>query len=235
MEKQDLCEWTSRALRAALTPNNIRAGFRSTRIWPLDRTVVRDKMHVAAGFEATCEASGAGHGGCGMTGPAGHPSAAIGDGEQPAGHRGKATGLDGTGDTALVRLDVGFASIGAESDSVHGNPQTEIESEHDETNVEVQLCSPGHDRNNRLLHFYMDVPNAHESTYDVCDRSVGIDPGFHTQLREDDDHDINSFFALPELIPARKRKRQQPLLDFTRSKILTSQAYTEGCQRLFAQ
>ena len=38
--KQDLCEWTSRALRAALTPNNIRAGFRSTGIWPLNRTAV---------------------------------------------------------------------------------------------------------------------------------------------------------------------------------------------------
>ena len=192
-------------------------------------------MHAAAGFEADCEASGAGQGGCGVTGLAGHPSAAIEDGEQPADHRGRATGLAGTRDIASVRLDISPASTGAESDSTHGSPQTETESEHDETNIEVQVCSPGHDRNTRPLHFYVDVPDAHESTYDVCDWSVGIDPGFHAQLREDDDHDISSFLALPELIPTRKRKRQQPLLDFTRSKILTSQAYTDGCERLLAQ
>ena len=99
----------------------------------------------------------------------------------------------------------------------------------------MQVCSPGHDQNTRPLHFYMDVPDAHERTYPVCDQSVGIDPGFQAQLREDDDHDISSFLALPELISARKRKRQQPLLDFTRSKILISQAYTEGCERLLVQ
>ena len=78
--KQDLCEWTSRALRVALTPNNIRAGFQSTRIWPLDRTAVRDKMHAAAGFAANCEDLGAGQGGCGVTRPAGYLDAATGDG-----------------------------------------------------------------------------------------------------------------------------------------------------------
>ena len=81
----------------------------------------------------------------------------------------------------------------------------------------------------------MNVPDAHESTYPVCDWNVGINLDFQAQLREDDHHDISSFLVLPELIPARKRKRQQPLLDFTRSKILTSQAYTEGCERLLAQ
>ena len=81
----------------------------------------------------------------------------------------------------------------------------------------------------------MDVADAHESTYDACDRNVAIDADFHAHLRQERDHDITTFLALPELIPARKRKRQQPLLDFTRSKILTSQAYTEGCERLLAQ
>ena len=100
---------------------------------------------------------------------------------------------------------------------------------------EVQVRSPGHDQNTRLLHFYVDVADGHKSTYAACDRSVPIDPNFQARLRENDDHDISSFLVLPELIPARKRKRQQPLLDFTRSKILTSQEYTEGCERLLTQ
>ena len=58
--KQDLCEWTSRALKAALTPNNIKAGFRSTGIWPLDCTATRGKMHAAVGFEVDIDTADAG-------------------------------------------------------------------------------------------------------------------------------------------------------------------------------
>ena len=205
--KQDLCEWMSRALRAALTPNNIRAWFQSTRIWPLDRTAVRDKMHAAAGFEANCKASGPGQGGCEVTGPAGHLGVATGDGEQPASHYGRAIGLAGIGDKPPDKVDVGPASTSVESDSADEPPQTETNNERDETSAEVQVCSPADDRNTRRLHFYVDVPDAHESTYPTCDRSVGINPGFQTQLPKDDDHDIISFVVLPELIPARKRKR----------------------------
>ena len=64
---------------------------------------------------------------------------------------------------------------------------------------------------------------------------MGIDPTFHAQLQHENEHDISTSLALPKIIPARKRKRQQSLLDFTRSKILNSQAYTEGCERLLAQ
>ena len=37
------------------------------------------------------------------------------------------------------------------------------------------------------------------------------------------------------MIPGRKRKRQQPLLDFSNSKFLTSTAYTEAYEELLAQ
>ena len=233
--KQELCEWTSRALKASLTPNNIRAGFRSTGIWPLDRTVVRKKMHVAVGFEVDVEDVGAGQGSGGVTRPVGNPGAAIGDGQQPVGHHGKAIRLAGSREPAELRFDVGPASIGAESDSAHDVPHTEIEIKDNETNVEVHLSSPGRGCNDRPLHYYVDVPDAKKSTYDACDKNVGIDPSFHVQLQEENEHDISTFLALLELIPARKRKRQQPLLDFTKSKILTSQAYTEGCERLLVQ
>jgi hypothetical protein len=41
--------------------------------------------------------------------------------------------------------------------------------------------------------------------------------------------------SLPELIPAKKRKRQQPLLDFTQSIILTSTDYSKGLQEILAK
>ena len=167
-----------------------------------------------------------------VTGPAGHPGAATGKEEEPAGHRGRATGLAGSEDTTTDRGGVGPAE---EPASEGDEPPSDADMEEDGTYAEVQVRSPGHDQNTRPLHFYVDVPDGHKSTYPACDRSVGIDPDFHAQLQEDDDHDISSFLILPELIPARKRKRQQPLLDFTRSKILTSQTYTEGCERLLAQ
>ena len=43
------------------------------------------------------------------------------------------------------------------------------------------------------------------------------------------------FLALPEIIPARKCKHRQSLLDFTKSKILTSRIYSEGYKRVLAQ
>ena len=49
--KQDLREWTSKALQYALTPTNIKAGFRKAGIWPLDWNVARDAMHPSVGFE----------------------------------------------------------------------------------------------------------------------------------------------------------------------------------------
>ena len=58
VEKQELCKWTSRALKVALTPNNIRAGFRSTGIWPLDRTAALKRMHAVAGFATDVDEAG---------------------------------------------------------------------------------------------------------------------------------------------------------------------------------
>ena len=61
-------------------------------------------------------------------------------------------------------------------------------------------------------------------------RHVSIDLAFHAHLQQHKEENISRFLALPEVISARKRKRQQPFLDFTRSKILTSTTYTQGCE-----
>ena len=81
----------------------------------------------------------------------------------------------------------------------------------------------------------MYILDALESTYDALERNIPINPDFHEHLQQGEREEISRFLALLEIILARKRKRQQPLLDFTKSKILTSRAYIEGCERLLAQ
>jgi hypothetical protein len=64
-------------------------------------------------------------------------------------------------------------------------------------------------------HFYVDVQNPEESNYDREEQHIAIDPTFLAQVQTSNDNNINQLLSLPTLIPAKKRKRQQPLLDFT--------------------
>lgn len=84
-------------------------------------------------------------------------------------------------------------------------------------------------------HYYVDVPNSHESDYATCEQHVGIDPSFREEVERENNRDINQFLCLPEMIPAKKRKRQQPLLDYTHSRILTSEDYMKGLEDLLAK
>ena len=86
-----------------------------------------------------------------------------------------------------------------------------------------------------MPHFYVDVPGADNSTYDVLERHVAINPTFHAHLKEQEEDNISQFLALPEMIPATKRKRAEPFMDFTKSKILTSTEYTQRCEDVLAQ
>ena len=52
-----ICQWTSKALSLALTPNNIRAGFRRTGIWPLDIAATEGDMGPAAMFRESANAA----------------------------------------------------------------------------------------------------------------------------------------------------------------------------------
>ena len=89
---------------------------------------------------------------------------------------------------------------------------------------------------NQGVHYYVDVPHCEDTAYAACDRDVQTDTQFHHHLQQQSGTaDISTFLALPEIIPPRERRRQQPLLDFMKSKILTSHAYTESCERVLAQ
>ena len=79
--KQTLCEWTSKALKRALTPTNIRAGFRGAGIWPLDQEASKSSMLPSRGFEKglagqgrrSVTGAGGGEEGKVITCPTGHP------------------------------------------------------------------------------------------------------------------------------------------------------------------
>ena len=86
-----------------------------------------------------------------------------------------------------------------------------------------------------VLHFYIDVSGVVEGTYDVQERHVAIDPAFYTHLQKQEEDNISQFLALLEVVPTTKRKRAQPFMDFTKSKILTSAEYTQGCKEVLAQ
>ena len=58
--KQDLYEWTSRALQIALTAKNIKSGFKKTEIWSLDHAAAIGAMAPSTGF--TEEEGGSGEG-----------------------------------------------------------------------------------------------------------------------------------------------------------------------------
>ena len=64
-------------------------------------------------------------------------------------------------------------------------------------------------------HFYFDMPNPDESNYERGEQHIAIDPGFLEEVQTSKNKNIAQFLSLPELIPAKKCKRQQPLLDFT--------------------
>jgi len=216
VSKQDLCEWTSKALKAALTSKNIKAGFKKTGIWPLDRTAAVSQMGASGGFEE------------------GQPS-------RPGGQQTRARNVNSND-----QGDEDDCNQGEEDDCIHGEEETASsgDSESDCPNgdegvdPEPEVGVEHTDRDSlglRPVHYYVDIPDAHESTYEASERNVRIDPEFEAHLQEEHEGDISTFLALPEIIPAKKRQRQQPLLDFTRSKILTSATYSAGCERLLAQ
>ena len=51
VDKQTLYEWTSKSLKEALMPKNIRSRFRASGTWPLDYLAARHDMKPLEGFE----------------------------------------------------------------------------------------------------------------------------------------------------------------------------------------
>ena len=236
--KQTLCEWTFPVLKRALTSTNIRAGFRRASIWPLDREASKSSMAPSTGFEEgivgpeSCGMTSAtSHGAGGVTCPTGHPHAANGLVIGRARHSMSMDVDAACMHAAQADEDGGdFNSNGLDIDPTGPRGASEEKGALDAPDTPFgQVVHTG-------MHFYVDVLNSEESAYLACDKNAQIDPGFQEHLQEEcEAGDISTFLALPEIIPARQCRRQQPLLDFTKSKILTSHTYIESCECVLAQ
>lgn len=86
-----------------------------------------------------------------------------------------------------------------------------------------------------LRHYYVDVPNREDNNVESNDQHISIDPQFWAELDSRQEGNISEFLRLPELIPAKKRRKQQPLLDYTQSRILTSRDYIRGLEEVLAK
>ena len=161
VSKSMLCEWTSKALGQALTPSNIKAGFRRTGIWPLDREAVAADMGPATRFQAD-------------------------NGDQREGEDGAYNGE-------------------GEEGAYNGEQEDDVDEDDDDDGLDGETAgglgsedpSAGHVSSQEPL-YYVNLPDADESTHEVQDRAVNIDPGFETSLQEQpQDHSFNSFLDPP--------------------------------------
>jgi hypothetical protein len=255
VEKQDLCEWTSQALQKALSSKNIKYGFRKTGIWPYNAAAVQTQMSPSQGFEEGQEgfmregtedssASSEEGGGPDEDGLCpGNEFQSAGEGctsldQGPSSKHFSPPCFDGGPrcfDPGPCSLDLGPRSsdLGPRSSDMGatcsdlGASSSDMGRRWSDLGL---LVDEGRSR-----HYYVDVPNPEESNYGVDEQHVSIDPTFRAQLQEESGRDISEFLVLPELIPAKKRTRQQPLLDYKKSMILTSTDYIAGLQQVLAQ
>ena len=79
------------------------------------------------------------------------------------------------------------------------------------------------------------MPHLENNTYDAIEQYVQIDLALRAQLQVENGEDISHFKALPKIIPTKKKKRQQPLLDFTHSRIPTLQEYITAMEQVLSQ
>ena len=237
--KQTLCEWTSTALKCALIAPNIRAGFRKAGIWPLDREAAKSCMAPSTGFEEGQPGldkggvtGGTSHRADGVTYPTNHPHLAAGAVTDRAGST-----ESGLQDVAAC-MHATHAHCEAECSSDSG-PEDDRAGRGTASDDELPPAVPSAPSLGEVhigVHYYVSVPHSEDAAYEAYDTEAPLELGIDSHLQEEGEQgDINTFLALPEIIPARQRRRQQALLDFTKSKFLTFRMYTEACERLLAQ
>ena len=140
--KEDLAQWVSLALKRAASPHNIKAGFRSTGIWPFNPEKMKLKMQPSEGFR-------------------------------------------------VIAPEVSISEI-----------------------IDEDTTRPEH-----VTHYFVDVEDD-SSTEDV----------HHSHLEESANNppnDISEFLRLPQHVQRPLRVGTNPLVDYSKSHILTSDQYCE--------
>ena len=251
--KRELCKWTYKALQCALTPKNIQPGFRKAGIWPLDRSAAtyamrpssRFGMDEGGGCETVCSVQSGSESPCRVAPdmPTQYPHPGRdqarpipGRERSPSERTGWKASEQGRGDDSPSERREREGSLSQATSDTDGEAPGACNDV--DANVHMDSLVPSdedhHGSDVCPCHYYIDVSHAEESTYGVYERNIPIDPEFHANL-EQHSNNFSQFPALPEVIPARKKKKQQPLLDFLKSRILMSLAYTQACEEVLAQ
>ena len=168
VDKRTLCEWTSQALQTTLTPKNIMSGFKATGIWPLDHQATKHAMKPSEGYEQR----GPGIVGA-KTRASGHPEAPV---TSSVGH----PMLDGEAVTGCSSQP-----HGADQRSDRSDRETCSNEDSDCYKTPPAICTPtSHvcNANIPLCHFYVDVVDVDDITYQPSEKHIPIDRDFQSNL-----------------------------------------------------
>ena len=142
---------------------------------------------------------------CAKTGPTGHHAAPM---TSSAGH----LVLGGEVVTGYSGHPHGADQASSERDVDVNETTSCSESDSDEPPLAMLIPpSPVHNPSTPPCHFYVDVSNVDDSTHEAIRRHVPIDRDFQANLeQEQEGGDFSTFLALPEIIPARKKRCSNP-------------------------
>ena len=229
--KVTLAQWVSLALRKALTERNIQTGFRKAGIYPINRNAV-DHFFATAAVYTNCGTgdlpSEVGQG-CRTVGgsssrPAGsemnssgEPSGATPSGEQVNQLRPEAvTETDQPSGEQSPSEPAGspMRTVGVADCPAQGSAET------DDIDTEVDLERE-----------FAEAPRATTSYYFVAveDSDVGVDEDIAgLEPNDEEPSSITQFLQLPTVTARTSGKRKDPIIEFSKSIIITSCQYMEA-------
>jgi hypothetical protein len=192
--KSTLAHWVHLALRKALTPENIKGGFRGTGIYPLNPAAINSHLAPSEIFAPSSDGS----------------------------------------ETQDMQ---GGEEIAAEETAVNLNQEQQQHDEQEERDEQVlESTVLGEEARLEMACKFDEVPDSSVSHFfvapDPADSGEGAVEIATIDAGEGEPESITRFLTLPTIAARASSKRRDPLLDFTKSKILTSDEYTAAIQRL---
>jgi hypothetical protein len=198
--KETLAQWVSLALRKALSEKNIKNGFTATGILPFNRSALDGQFAPSRVFAGETDAEE------GIVHETPLDGQAVSD-DAP----GRQSGIQITEDRGCGSE----AEVGMHEDEVPNRPGNEGEGEDsgnqnlEPTHIATDLAQKP---NSQVEHYFVDRDCADQG---VAEDIAGLDPGII------EPESITRFLTLPTVTPRTKSKFRDPILDFTKSHILT--------------
>ena len=208
-QKEDLAEWVSLALKKALTPQNIKEGFKATGIWLLNAQAVADKISPSQQF---CEVT-----------ILGLADAATNEHNPQV----FVNTVDSDVDSSDNKIDddgqVLDSSHAAEGDI--GNPACV---------TTIQSVGPTQPLESSSAQYYVHGPAEADSV--SMEGTMEAKVGAFNEDRANSQGLLSCFLQLPELplVPMR-RMAAKPIMDYTKSIIITSDDYIKAMEAVRKQ